>query len=214
MKPENTTSLLIVEEQDILRQGLESVLRDENGFEVVGSIADTAQAIKQTLLLKPTVVVLGLRPTGEGAEICAALTDSNPDIKILLLAPPGNEQQVVSAFKQGACGCLLTDAMGDDLIQTIRMIAKGQMVVPQTMAKKGLVERRRKRRNAPNLTIRELEVLQLIANGLRNKDIGEELSISEVTVKTHVSRILRKLNKQNRTAAILHAHKCGWIRVP
>ena len=128
-----------------------------------------------------------------------------------LIQSPGAEQDVLKALKNGASGCLLTDAVADDLIQTIRLVAKGQMVVPQTMANKGLVERRKKPRRLPNVSIRELEVLQLMAGGLRNKEIAAELCLSEVTIKTHVSRILRKLGKTNRTAAILHAHREGWV---
>ncbi len=212
MTQEKTTRLLIIEEQDILRQGLETVFAKESEFDVVASVANPAEAAEHVNLFKPKIIVLGMRPDGAVAEVCATLTDRDPETKILLLAPPGHEQQIIKAFKQGASGCLLTDVMADDLIQTIRMIAKGQMVVPQAMAKKGLVERRRKRRNPPNLTIRELEILQLMADGLRNKEIAQDLRISEVTVKTHVSRILRKMGKSNRTAAIAQGHKNGWIR--
>lgn len=211
MAAKQKTSLLIIEEQYLLRQGLEAVFGNEEEFDVVGSISDPAGAALRVHELKPQIVILGLRETNDSADVCAALTQSDPETKILLLAPPGSEQAVVNAFKKGASACLLTDVPADDLIQTIRMVAKGQMVVPQNMANKGLVERRRTRRNPPNLSIRELEVLQLMANGLRNKDIAGELCISEVTVKTHVSRILRKLDKNNRTAAILHGHKNGWI---
>ncbi|MDP1807976.1 MAG: response regulator transcription factor [Actinomycetota bacterium] len=212
MAAENkTTSLLIVEEHDLIRQGLESVLKDEAEFDVVDSIADPERAADKISDLQPQIVVLGLDAREDGADFCSALSDSDPEVKILLLAPPGCERLVVDAFKKGASGCLLTDVMAEDLVQTIKMLAKGQMVVSQAMAGKGLVERRSKRRNIPNLSIRELEVIQLMADGLRNKEIAEELCLSEVTVKTHVSRILRKLGKTNRTAAVLHAHRQGWV---
>lgn len=211
MSDERNTTLLIIEEQDLLRQGIENVFGKADDFSILGSTADVSKASKLVGELKPNVVVLGLHETFDGAGICGALAKSNSGSKILLLTAPGNETAVVEAFKKGASACLLTDVMTDDLIQTMRMVARGQMVVPQNMANKGLVERRRKRRNPPNLSLRELEVLQLMANGLRNKDIATELCISEVTVKTHVSRIFRKLNKNNRTAAILHGHQNGWI---
>lgn len=214
MAPKNeATSLLIVEEQDLLRQGLETIFKEELDFDVVGSMRDVAEAIEKVGNLKPQIVLLGLNKGENGGEVCANIVEHDPDAKILLLASPGSEQDVISAFKKGASGCLLTNVMADDLIQTIKMVAKGQMVVPQQMAKKGLVERRSRRRNLTNLSIRELEVLQLMANGLRNKDIADELCLSEVTIKTHVSRILRKLGKSNRTAAIMYAAHQGWIQL-
>lgn len=206
-----TTSLLIVEEHDLLRQGLESVFKNETEFEIVGSLADPGEAIDKACILRPEIVVFGVSDQEQGAHFCTTISKREPDVKILLLVPPGSEELLADVFKKGASGCLFTDIMAEDLIQTIKMLAKGQMVLPQAMAYKGVVERRNRHRNLPNLTIRELEVLQLMANGLRNREIAEGLCLSVVTVKTHVSRILHKLGKNNRTAAILHAHHQGWI---
>ncbi len=208
------TSLLIIEEQYLLRQGLEAVFDSRADFNVVGSIAHVSDAIDQLEELQPQIIVLGMNAEVDSVCACAEITENEPDIKILLLAPPGSEEMVISAFKNGADACLLNDVVAKDLLQTIEMVAKGQMVVPQEVASKGLVERRKKPRNIPNLSIRELEVLQHMANGLRNKDIAKELFLSELTVKTHISRILRKLGKHNRTSAIFHAYKKGWINLP
>lgn len=203
------TGVLIAVEQDLLRKGMEGLFAGSDDLEVVASTHDFSDAVEEIGRLQPSIVVLGF--STDSANECAVITQKDPEAKILLLAPPGCEGDVVEAFKNGACGCLLTDLMADDIIEVIRLVAKGQMVLPQTLAGKGLVERRKMRRNPPNLSIRELEVIQLMANGLRNKEIAAELYLSEITVKTHVSRILRKLGKSNRTAAILHAYREGWV---
>ncbi len=199
-----STSLLIIEERDVLRQGLESILRHEEDIDVVGSTASTEEALDQVSDLNPQIVVLGLSGNDEGEELFQIISEK-ADSKILILAPPGAEKDVAEAFKRGASGCLLTDVVADDLIETIRLVAKGKMVLPQEIAQKTLIERRQRSRSAPKISARELEVLQLMAGGLRNKEIAEELHLSEVTVKTHVSSILKKLGQKNRISAILFA---------
>ncbi len=208
------TSLLIIEEKDLLRQGLEAVFKDEHDFNIVGSTANVSEAIDELENLQPQIIVLGINAELGSADACAEITETDPDVKILLLATPGSEENVIDAFKNGASACLLNDVLARDLVQTIEMVSKGQMVMPKAMAHKGLVERRKKHRNIPNLSIRELEVLQHMANGLKNKEIAKELFLSDLTIKTHISRILRKLGKSNRTAAILHGYKKGWISLP
>ncbi len=209
----NNTSLLIVEKQDLLRQGLESIFSKRKGFDVVGSESSAEEAIKIVSALNPQIVVLGVGEDGDNAEICAKIVKDS-DARVLLLAAPGEEQVVASAFRSGASGCLLTSVMAEDLIETIRLLAKGQMVLPQDMARETLIERRRRRRETPNVSPRELEVLELMGTGISNKAIAEELHLSEVTVKTHVSRILKKLGQKNRMSAILYASARGWIELP
>ncbi len=208
------TSLLVVEEHDLLREGLESIFRQEEDFNIVCSTASLSEAVKKAAKLQPQIIILGIDLDFDSPDIFTELTEKQPETKILLLAPPGKEQIVADAFKRGASGCVLTNVMADDLIQAIRLVIRGQMVLPHNMARQTLVERRAKPRDLPELTIRELEILQLMANGLRNKEIASDLFISEVTVKTHISRIFKKLGKSNRTAAILHGHQKGWINLP
>ncbi len=211
---EDRTSVLVIEEHDLLRAGLEAIFSQQQDFDVVASSSSIKDAVKKVDEMHPQIIILGINVDFEDPEICSRLIKKNPGVKILLLAPPGKEQVVADAFKRGASGCVLTNVMSEDLVQAIRMVTKGQMVLPHNMAIEALVERRSKPRNLPDLTIRELEVLQLMANGLRNREIGTKLFISEVTVKTHASRIFKKLHTSNRTAAILHAHKRGWIQLP
>lgn len=208
-----STSLLIIEKQDVLREGLESILKKHDDIDVVGSTSSTEEAIKKVDDLNPQIVVLGLDPADENIDAGKTIFEKS-DTKILLLAPPGAEKDVAAALKNGASGCLLTDVVAQDLIETIHLVAKGKMVLPDSMARETLVERRTRVRSAPNVSARELEVLQLMAGGLSNKEIAQELHLSEVTVKTHVSRILRKLEKKNRMSAILHAHRKGWVELP
>ncbi|HEB12819.1 MAG TPA: response regulator transcription factor [Actinobacteria bacterium] len=207
------TSVLVIEEHDLLREGLESIFRQQQDFDVVASTSSIKEAFKKVYKIHPQIIVLGINVDFEEPEVCSKLIKKNPGAKILLLAPPGKEKVVADAFKRGASGCVLTNVVTEDLVQAIKMVTKGQMVLPDNMAREALVERRSKPRNLPDLTIRELEVLQLMANGLRNREIAKELFISEVTVKTHASRIFKKLHINNRTAAILHAYKRGWIQL-
>lgn len=206
-----STSLLIIEEQDVLREGLESILEKHDDIEVVGSSASAEEAMEKVRDLNPQIIVLGLNGNDNGSVATLA---QKADSKILLLAPPGLEKEVAAAFKSGASGCLLTDVMAEDLIETIRLVAKGSMVLPRDIARDTLVERRTRTRSLPTVSARELEVLQLMAGGLSNKAIADELHLSEVTVKTHVSRILRKLEQKNRMSAILYAHRKGWVELP
>ncbi len=208
-----STSLLIIEDRDVLRQGLESILRQEEDIDVVGSTANTDEALDQVDDLSPQIVVLGLSGADQDEELFQTIFEK-ADSKILIFAPPGAEKDVAEAFKRGACGCLLTDVVAEDLIETIRLVAKGKMVLPQEIAQKTLIERRRQSRPAPKVSARELEVLELMAGGLSNKDVAEELHLSEVTVKTHVSHILKKLGQKNRMSAILYAHRRNWIDLP
>ena len=208
-----STSLLIIEEQDVLRQGLESILSREDDIDVVGSTASTEEALDQVDSLNPQIVVLGLSGADDGEDLFQTISEK-ADSKILILAPPGAEKDVAEAFKRGASGCLLTDVVAEDLIETIRLVAKGKMVLPQEIAQKTLIERRQRSRSAPKVSARELEVLQLMAGGLSNREIAEELHLSEVTIKTHVSRILKKLGQKNRMSAILYAHRRDWIDLP
>ncbi len=196
----------------MLRQGLEAILRRQDDIDVVASTASTSDAMEKLGELNPQIIVLGLNGTTEEDPVqeISAKTDS----KILILAPPGAEKDVAEAFNHGASGCLLTDVVADDLIETIRLIARGKMVLPQELAQEALVERRQRTRQAPKVSPRELEVLELMAGGLSNREIADELHLSEVTVKTHVSRILRKLDKKNRISAILYASRQGWINLP
>jgi DNA-binding NarL/FixJ family response regulator len=210
---EAATSLLIVEEQDLLRQGLESIFQKQREFNVVGSMASASGAVEAIQRLHPNIVLLGLRRAAAGAGVCTALREKQPETKVLLLTEPGDETAVAVAMESGASGCLLTDVMAEDLVQTIRMVVRGQVVMPQAVADKALAPKIAGR-NLARISIRELEVLQLMANGLRNKEIAAELTLSEVTVKTHVSHILRKLGKNNRTAAILDGYHQGLIRLP
>ncbi len=208
-----STSLLIIEKQDVLREGLESILKRHEDIDVIGSTANTEEAIEKVGDLNPQIIVLGLDPTDDNIDAGKTIFEKS-DSKILLLAPPGAEKEVARALKNGASGCLLTDVVAEDLIETIRLVAKGKMVLPDNMARETLVERRTRVRTAPKVSARELEVLQLMAGGLSNKEIAQELHLSEVKIKTHVSRILRKLEKKNRMSAILYAHRKGWVELP
>ena len=204
------TSIAIIEEQDFLRQGLESYFGERSDFELVGSIEDCSGAASEIAGLKPQIVLLGVNAHQDGIGLCDELVRENPDIKIIVLVAPGGETGAMEAVRHGARAVLSANTMARNLVEAIYLVAKGQVIVPDSVARGSFAEAD----NASQyrgLSIRELEVLQLMANGLRNREIAAELCISEVTVKTHASHIFRKLGKANRTSAILYAHQQGWI---
>jgi len=204
------TTIVIVEEQDFLRQGLESYFEQREDFEVVGAIEGCSHAALEISGLNPQIVLLGISSQEDGAEFCDELVKENPDIKIVALVAPGGEAGATQAVRHGARAVLSANTMARNLVEAIYLVSKGQVVVPDSVVRGAFVETDNGSRYG-GLSIRELEVLQLMANGLRNKEIAAQLYLSEVTVKTHASHIFRKLAKTNRTSAILHAHRQGWI---
>ena len=175
MQSQQRTSLLIIEEQDLLRQGLLSIFENQDEFTVVGSSATTEQVIDKIEDLHPQIIVLGLNQAGHNGNLCSAIL-KHSDTKILLLCPPGMESSVANAFRNGASACLLTDVMASDLLEAMRVIAKGQMVIPQNMARQTLVERRVRHRQTPKISLRELEVLFYLLRLLEEAgDVSEAL---------------------------------------
>lgn len=206
-----TTRLLIVEEYDLLRQGLEAIIRQEDEFEIVGSTSSPNEAVNLAEKLSPNIIIFGLSDK-DSVISCSRLLEANPSTKILCLAPSEKEEEVISVIKKGASGCLMTDVLAKNLVQAIRLVAIGQTVVPQSIAKQTFINQTSSaKKRIADISLRELEVFQLMANGLSNKEIAGKLCLSESTVKTHVSRILRKLGKANRTAAILYAAQQGLL---
>ena len=204
------TTMVIVEEQDFLRQGLESYFGQRDDFEVVGSMEGCSRAALEISGLNPQIVLLGVSSHDDGAELCDELIQENPEVKILVLAAPGGEAGAAQAVRHGARAVLSASTMARNLVEAIYLVAKGQVVIPDSVVRGAFVEAE-STSHYGGLSIRELEVLQLMANGLRNREIAAQLYLSEVTVKTHASHIFRKLGKTNRTSAILHAHRQGWI---
>ena len=203
--------LLIVDDQSIVREGLSSLLATQPDLEVIGEAANGEEAIKQSLSLHPDVVLMDVRmPVMDGVAAIRLLKEQAPEIKILVLTTFDDDRYVAQAMTYGADGYLLKDTPSIQLARAIRSVDRGYTQMGPGLFAKTL--------NNPNsqpspskelarLTTREQEVLQLIATGHSNKEIANQLYITERTVKNHVNSILRTLNLRDRTQAAIFAHQ-------
>ncbi|HEY6406855.1 MAG TPA: response regulator transcription factor [Ktedonobacteraceae bacterium] len=217
--PDTTIRILLCEDQTLMRQGLHTVLELEPGFQVVGEAANGEEAVKhyeelQRQSLGPDIVLMDIQmPRKNGVEATAAITALYPAARVIILTTFDYEDYVFEAVKAGAMGYLLKDVPADELVATIRMVYSGEPFIQPKMASKLLIEFGRKGRQVPGtpgvpstqpseeLSLRETEVLKLLAAGASNREIAERLVLAEGTVKNHVSNILGKLHAENRTHA-------------
>lgn len=208
--------VLIADDHELVRYALRSLLEDEPDLEVVGEAGDTETAVEMCETLKPDVVLLDLRmPGGGGVEVCRRVKSSSPETRVLVLTSFDEEDEVFGVLAAGACGYMLKDTRAERVVHAIRAVYDGQSVFDSAIADR-LVAGRTQQNSVGDgepLSEREMEVLQLMAQGMSNKEIGHALWIGETTVKTHVSHILRKLRQCDRTQAVLAAVKSGLVRL-
>lgn len=207
--------VLIADDHELVRYALRSLLEDEPDIAVVAEAGDASDALASCQAVTPDVVVLDLRMPGGGVEACRSIHDSCPTVRVLVLTSFDDDEEVFGVLDAGACGYLLKDTRPERVVNAIRAVFDGQSVFDAAIADRLIAGR-----PAPNalgdgepLSQREMEVLELMAQGLSNKEIGRALWIGETTVKTHVSHILRKLNQSDRTQAVLAAVKSGLVRL-
>jgi two-component system, NarL family, response regulator LiaR len=192
--------VLIVDDHAVVRQGLRIFLDIERDFEVVGEAPDGEEAVRLARALRPDIVLMDLLMPGIGGiEATRRIRSELDDVEVVALTSVLDDESVVAAVRAGAIGYLLKSAEAHDLRRSLRAAAAGQVRLdPAAPA-------------VETLTEREGEVMRLLARGLTNKEIGRDLSISEDTVKTHVSRILAKLGVRSRTQAVLQAMRMGLV---
>lgn len=210
-----TIKIVLADDHPIVREGLASVLETQPDFEVVGQANDGAEAVDVVSALKPDVVLLDLEmPHLDGVQALRAMRAENPGLKALVFTAFDTDERIIGAVQAGARGYLLKGAPRDDLFNAIRVVAQGGSTLQPVVAAK-LMERMSSPA-APGeepLTEREREVLQFMARGLQNKEIAQQLVISERTVKFHVSAILAKLGAGNRTEAVRLAMQRSLIQL-
>jgi len=215
---ENPIRVLIVDDHTVLRKGLISLLSTPRfNIEVVGEAADGSEAIQQTTLLQPDVILLDLVMPGMGGlEAIPKLKAGHPNVHILVLTSFNQDENIVAAVRAGAEGYLKKDCSPDELIHAIKGVYMGQFSLPADMARKvmDLDSKDKGEVPEPRLTPRELDVLRLIAQGFSNQEIAGRLSVSTYTVRSHVRSILRKLDVNNRTQAALYAIEKGMVDPP
>ncbi len=208
-------SILIVDHLAVLRAGLRRLLESYPDLHIVGEAADGVQAVSETLELGPQVVLLDANlPNRQSIEALKQIKQVNPDTRVLLLAVEEREEFLYEALRAGADGYLLKDVAPEELAQSIRAVARGKVSVQQQLASRLLSRVGKQGRSGypyETLTAREREVMQLLARGLRNKEIAARLTVSERTVNFHLANIYQKLNVSGRTEALSKALEQGLI---
>ena len=222
------TRILIVDNHALFRVGIGNILEREPDFEVVGEADDSRSAIDRALETSPNIILMDLSlPAPGGIETTQRIKRELPSTGIIVLAASEDEDALFDAIKAGAAAFILKDVGPDDLVTIIRRVVSGEYLInDKVFAKPAVASRVLKefrelavygQEAAPifaPLSPREVEILDNIAQGMTNKQVAYALSISEQTVKNHMSSILRKLAVNDRTQAVVYAMRQGWIRMP
>jgi DNA-binding NarL/FixJ family response regulator len=208
--------VVLVDDQTLVRSGFRMILKDEPGIEVVGEASDGREAIAAVGELRPDVVLMDIRmPNLDGLEATRRILAEPDPPRVLVLTTFDLDEYVFAALRAGASGFLLKDAPEEQLTAAIRVAADGGALFSPSVTRK-LIERFAGHADPPpglaELTEREREVLRLLARGLSNSEIAAELVVSEHTVKTHVARVLMKLDLRDRTQAVVLAYESGLVR--
>jgi len=215
-----TIRVLVADDQPLIRAGLRILLRDQDGIEVVGEASTGARAVAESARLAPDVVVMDIRMPGtDGIEATAQVVRQPGAPRVLILTTYDTDEYVYDALAAGASGFLLKDARPEDLIDGVRVIAAGEALLAPAVTRRLISlfvtgSHPRARRRDPRLdtlTDRELEVLGLMAQGMSNAEIAASLHVSGNTVKTHVARVLGKLDLRDRVHAAIFAHQSGLV---
>ncbi|MEU6656183.1 response regulator transcription factor [Streptomyces sp. NPDC046900] len=210
MTDDTTVSLLIVDDHPVVRDGLRGMFENAPGFRVLGEASGGVEAVALAAELDPDVILMDLRmPGGSGVEAIATLTRSGARAKILVLTTYDTDSDTLPAIEAGATGYLLKDAPRDELFTAVRAAAEGRTVLSPAVASR-LVSAVRAPGNEP-LSVREREVLALVAKGMSNREIARVLFISEATVKTHLTHLYAKLGVKDRAAAVAVAYDRGIL---
>jgi DNA-binding NarL/FixJ family response regulator len=205
---------MVADDQELYRRGVEVVLSTEEDISMVAEAADGAEAVQRAEECAPDVILMDIRmPKLDGIEAARRIKELVPTTRIIMLTVSDEDTHLYDAIKAGANGYLLKDLAIEEVPQSIRRVYAGESLISPSMASKLLTEfstlskkvEQRQQLSSPSLTPREVEVLRFVAKGMSNREIAEELYISENTVKNHVRNILEKLHLHSRMEAVLYA---------
>ncbi|UTT39722.1 response regulator transcription factor [Glutamicibacter mishrai] len=223
---EEKIKVLLVDDQPLLRMGFRLILEGEEDIAIAGEAVDGLDALTQTAVLKPDVVLMDVRmPKMDGIEATERIAKEHPDTKIIILTTFDLDEYAFSGLQAGASAFLLKDVAPEELVQAVRLVASGDAVVAprvtarllETYVRNGGKTHAGQPAEAPrdplldDLTPREQEVLRALAEGLSNAEIAHRFFLSEATVKTHVRRILTKLHLRDRVQAVVYAYETGLV---
>jgi DNA-binding NarL/FixJ family response regulator len=219
-EPRGPTRVLIVEDHTIVREGLHLLLQRNREIAIVGEASSGREAIELAAALQPDVILMDIRlPDIDGLEATQRIKTKHPNIAVIMLTMHDDEEYVIGAVRVGAAGYILKDISPNDLVSAIQTVHDGGTIIEPsllrrtlgTLALSGPAEADRLVDEIETLTPREQEVLNVLVEGLTNREIGQALFISEQTVKTHVSAIIQKLGASDRTQAAVIALRQGLI---
>jgi NarL family two-component system response regulator LiaR len=207
--------VLIADDHTLVRRGTRALLEQIEDMDVVGEAANGAEAIAGVRRLQPDVVLMDLiMPGVDGVAATEAIVAANPGVRVIALTSFGSDDKLLPTVRAGALGYLLKDADPDALVHAIRQVARGEPYLSPDMTRRVLAQYKAQAlppSTVDPLTEREQLVLTRLASGRSNAAIAHELSVSEVTVRTHVSHVLAKLHCENRVQATLYALRCGLV---
>ena len=212
------TRIMIADDHAMLREGMHNLLEKEKDFELVGEAADGEEAVRLAGKLKPDIVIMDIvMPKLNGIEATRQIKQVSPATALLILTAYSDIRYIIGLLEAGACGYLLKNSPGKDVIRAIRAVRSGESVLDSEVTRK-LVQRLASLSKSPDereasgqLTSREIEILKWAARGLSNKELSEKLFISLRTVKAHMTNIFNKLGCSSRTDAIIKGLKQGYI---
>ena len=212
-----TIRVLVADDQSMVRAGFRMLLSGEDDIEVVAEASNGIEAVEKAARFSPTVVLMDIRmPELDGLEATRRILAADPEARVLVLTTFDLDEYVYEALRAGASGFVLKDDPPEQLLEAVRTVASGEALLSPAITKRVIREFTRMARPSPpkeldDLSTREREVLRLIALGLSNAQIGQELFISETTVKTHVTHILSKLGLRDRVQVVVLAYQTGII---
>lgn len=215
-----TIRVMLADDQALVRGGFRMILDSEADIEVVGEASDGGEAASLVQRLEPDVVLMDVRmPEVDGIEATRRIVDSESPVRVVVLTTYDADENVFAALRAGASGFLLKDVRSLELIEAVRIVARGDALLAPAVTRRlldrlteSLPETDLQPVDLGDLTDRELEVLRLVALGLSNAEIAERLVVTEATVKTHVSSVLRKLHLRDRVQAVVLAYDARLVR--
>jgi two-component system, NarL family, response regulator DevR len=209
----NAVRVFLLDDHEIVRRGVKELLETEGDLEVVGEAGTAAEALARIPPTRPDVAVLDVRlPDGDGVQVCREIRSAHPEIQCLMLTSFADDEALFQAIMAGASGYVLKQIKGADVVEAVRSVAAGRSLLDPSVTAR-VLERLRKGSEEDELLARlspqERNILRLIADGLTNRQIAEEVHLAEKTVKNYVSNLLAKLGMERRTQAAVYAARLG-----
>lgn len=205
--------VFLLDDHEVVRRGLRELFEADDGLEVVGEAGTAQEAIARIPPTRPDVAVLDVRlPDGDGIEVCREVRSTHPEIQCVILTSFTDDQALLQAILAGASGYVAKQLKGDDIVDAVRRVAAGQSLLDPAVtarARERLLAEPREDERVARLSAQERTILDLIADGLTNRQIATELNLAEKTVKNYVSNLLSKMGMERRTQAAVYAARLG-----